>query len=101
MEVRSKLGSFGNASHAGWGAWGWIGFGLPRAGGNEGVESLDCFLVAEPKARFVAGHAIDFLASIAPSDTEEHVSYMTLVAGYSDKCALRHSCSPGLRSLVY
>ena len=107
MGVRSKLGSFGKTGFSvgtacgtgedapsrsrfcaggalrgweGW-VWGWLGFGWLRAGGDEGVEALDRFLVADAEAGFVAGHAVDLGARVAPSDTEEHVGDVALVTG--------------------
>ena len=61
--------------------WGWLGFGLLRAGGDEGVQALDRFLVADAEAGFVAGHAVDLRARVAPGDAQEHVGDVALFAG--------------------
>src|SRR5688572_16268398 len=69
------------------GAWGDEGRELNRqrvpvgGGWRLGVEALDGLFVTNAEAGFVAGHAVDFGSGVAPCDPEEHVGYVTLVAG--------------------
>src|SRR5688572_33505929 len=58
-----------------------FGIGLRRAGGDERVKAFNGFLIADAEAGFVAGHSIDFRTGVAPSYTQEHVGYVTLVTG--------------------
>ena len=56
-------------------------FVLPRAVGDQCVKAFDRFFVADAEARLVTGHAVDFRACVAPGDSQEHVGYVTFVAG--------------------